>query len=382
MMKTSQILKQAWHNVVNYRALWLFGMALALFTASLGTAWIFGPSEDEGQEWQGITIQRRDDETFLQAWDRAWNAESARFNRELRDIFEPWDIEPNVDLEKLMYTMVAVAVSFAILAAAVRYMSRVALIRMVDCHQQTGEKQTVRQGLRFAWSHQGWQLFMIELLANLAGIAASLLLMALVFGPLPLWVDLGETTAIAAGILTAALFFIAVFAIVMASLAITLIKLLARRVCVLEELGVAASLNRGYRLVRQHFRELLPVGLVGLAVNLSWPAVVGCFLILLFGIGVLVGGLPALVVGKLMELASAGETAVFVALGLGLLLLGAILTAPLIWLDGMRQVFLSSLWTLTFREVQGMASVEGENTASQARPETSAIPQGASGQPA
>jgi hypothetical protein len=242
-----------------------------------------------------------------------------------------------------------------------RYMSRVALIRMVDQYQETGEKATIRQGLRFAWSSKAWKLFLIELLANLAGIAASLLLMALVFSPLPLWVDLSEGLAIAAGILTAALFFIAVFAIVMMSLAITLIKLFARRACALEDMGVAASLLRGYRTVKKHFRELLPVGLVGLGVNLSWPAVVLCFLILLFGVGVLVGGLPALLVGKLMESAAAGETAVFVSLGLGLLLLGAVLTAPLIWLDGLRQVYLSSIWTLTYRQIQGKTSVEEES---------------------
>ena len=42
-MNTSRILKQAWHNVVNYRALWLFGMVLGLFMASIGTAWITLP---------------------------------------------------------------------------------------------------------------------------------------------------------------------------------------------------------------------------------------------------------------------------------------------------------------------------------------------------
>lgn len=376
-MKTSQIIKQAWHNVVNYRALWLFGMILALFTASLGTAWITGAPDQDGQEWQGVTIQPRDNETFRQAWNRAWDTESAHFNRELREALEPWNIKPSVDLEKMLYTTLAVMIGLAILAAAMRYMSRVALIRMVNQQQETGEKATIRQGLRFAWSGKAWKLFLIELLANLAGIATSLLLMALVFSPLPLWIDLSEGLAIAAGILTAALFFIAVFAIVMGSLAITLIKLFARRACVLEDMGVAASLIRGYRLVKKHFRELLPVGLVGLGVNLSWPAVVLCFMILLFGVGVLVGGLPALLVGKLMESAAAGETAVFVALGLGLLLLGAVLTAPLIWLDGMRQVFLSSLWTLTYREVPGMATVERENAAVEPPLETLAIPQGA-----
>ena len=89
-MKTSQILNQAWHNVLHYRTLWLFGMVLALVTASWGSAWMLSPQDDDLQVERGITIQPRADETFWQAWDRTWDEESARFNRDLREIFAPW----------------------------------------------------------------------------------------------------------------------------------------------------------------------------------------------------------------------------------------------------------------------------------------------------
>ena len=382
-MRTTEILKQAWQNVRQYRALWLFGIVLALVTASWGSAFFVSPDDGEIEYDRGITIQREDNETFRQAWKRAWkqafDEENVRLNRALEELLEPWNVQTNVDLEKVLITGAAVIVSLWILAAALRYMSRVALIRMVDHQDETGEKQSVRQGLKLAWSRSAWQLFFIELLANLVGIAAVTLVFVLIFSPLPLWVDGSEEIVFAGSIITGALFFIAIFATIMASMAITLVKLFARRACALEGLGVAASLHRGYKMVRRHFRELLPMGLVGLAINLSWPTVVGCFLILLFGVGILLGGLPALAAGKLIALASAGDTAIFVALGLGLLILGAVLAAPLVWLDGMRQVFLSSIWTLSFRELREMESTADESATVQPRPRAQVIAQNASG---
>jgi hypothetical protein len=230
----------------------------------------------------------------------------------------------------------------------------IALFRLVDEYAASGEQHTVRDGLRLGWSRTAWRLFFIELLINLVAAAAGLLLFALIFAPLPLWVEGEETTIWVGAILTAGLFFLAIFLVIVGAMGVALVKFMARRACALEGLGVTASVYRGYTLVRQNLRKLLPLGLVMLGVNVGWPALMVVLGVLLFGVGVLVGGLPGLVVGGLASLAAAGETAIIVGVVIGVVILFLVLIAPLMLLDGMREAFLSSMWTFAYRALCDM----------------------------
>jgi hypothetical protein len=254
------------------------------------------------------------------------------------------DVEIESDIVALFTWLASISAALTVAGRVARYLSEAALIRMVAAQG----RQTVRQGFQLAWSRAAWRLFFIELLINLLAAAAGILLFALIFSPLPWWVKGSETTVLIGAILTGGLFFLAIFLILLFSMGISVLKLLSRRACVLEDLNVTASVYRGYALLRGNLKELLPVGLVMLGVNLAWPALIGALLLLLFGLGVLLGGLPALLIGSL-GLASAGRGLVFLVIAIGAIILILILAAPLVWLDGMRQVFLSSLWTLTYR---------------------------------
>jgi hypothetical protein len=244
----------------------------------------------------GITIQPRDGEDF---WDAVERTVGAAF----------------------LVTLAAIFVAFSLIRLVGRYLSRTALIRMVDRHQATGQRQSVRQGFRGGWSRQTWQLFFIELFINAVTLAVILLLFALVFGPLPLWVDGAEGTIFALSILTAAFFFLAIFLVILAGVLASIVKRFARRVCVIEEAGITASVCGGYRLARQNLKEMMPLVVVMVAINLSWPIVAGVSVLLLFGAGLLVGGLPGLITGNLLALLTTGSAPVVVGAVLGGLIL-------------------------------------------------------------
>ena len=114
---------------------------------------------------------------------------------------------------------------------------------------------------------------------------------------------------------------------------------------------MTASVYRGYSLVRGNLRQLVLPALVMLAINFGWPVLVVVLVLVLLGIGIVVGGLPAVLINWLAGMAAGETTAVVIAVSFGLLLLILVLVAPLVWLDGLRQVFLSSMWTLTYREL-------------------------------
>lgn len=378
-MNQTSILKTAWTNVVHYRALWLFGILLALATFSAGSALTWTPDRDSDLPHRGVSVQRRDDETLWEAIDRTYQAEIDRANRELDQLFAELNIGIRSDIVAFFYTLLGISLSLYLARLVFRYLSRTALIRMVDQHQETGQKATVRQGFRLGWSRQTWQLYFIELLVNLVVIAAGLLLFALIFGPLPLWVGGGEGAIFTFSILTAGLFFLGIFLVIVACVLAKLVKLFARRACVLEKTGVTASIHQACSLVRQNLKEMMPLVMVMVGLDLSWPFLAGVLLILLFGVGVIMGGLPGLLTGNLLTLLSTGATPVVVGAVLGGLILVAVLVAPLVWLDGMRQVFLSSMWTLTYRQLRQREADLREISPERPTTEPAPFPQGAAG---
>ena len=84
-MNYSQILRQAWQNLLNYRALWVFGIILALVTVSWETAALFD-RDDQGQV-SGINITRRANETFGEAVERAFRYKRYQIERDIEDFF-------------------------------------------------------------------------------------------------------------------------------------------------------------------------------------------------------------------------------------------------------------------------------------------------------
>jgi hypothetical protein len=349
-MNHTGIIKRAWRTLLRYRTLWLFGFVLAMTTFSWSTLAIMSRASDEDVSDAGIEITRRPGETFAEAIERSLKEELESGQDELDRLLEELlGISVAYDLSALLVLVAAIIVAFYLVGRIARYLAETALIRLVDDYAGTGVQHTVRHGLRLAWSRTAWRLFFIELLINLVAAAAGLLLFALIFAPLPLWVEGEETTIWIGAIVTAGLFFLAVFLVILWAMGVALVKLMARRACALEGLGVTGAVYRGYTLVRQNLRKLLPLGLVTLGVNVGWPVLIGLLLVLLFGVGVLLGGLPALLVGSIASRVAAGETAIVLAAIIGAIILLLVLIAPLLLLGGMREVFISSMWTLTYR---------------------------------
>jgi hypothetical protein len=127
---------------------------------------------------------------------------------------------------------------------------------------------------------------------------------------------------------------------------------------VLEGRGVIDSLRRGFAVVRKHFGKVIPVGLVNLGVSLAWPLLVAPVGALLAGVGLLLGGTAALLVGVLARLFLEGAAPWVLAGVVGIPIFILTLAVPLAFLGGLREVFLSSTWTLTYRELLALESTE------------------------
>jgi hypothetical protein len=363
-MDYTKVLKQAWHIMRNYRAVWIFGIILALTTVSWGTAvWL----RDGGENSDAVLIRWEISARNQQWVERNFGIQPPQtFTLTQADLQERGIFVLQEDLqERVARRLPAIAMGFAavsivliIVVAAARYGAEAALIKMVDDYEETGRACTVRQGLRLGRSIEAWRLFCIDLVV----FPVLVLLTSLLFGPALIPVSLllsGNPPAVLVGaILALGLVFLAVAVIIIAWAAGPLWVRLARRACALDGLGVIDSLRQGYSIMRQQAKEVAPVWLAMVGVELTYPFLIAPVAIALMGAGIVSGGLITLLVGSLARQVMALATAWMLAGALGLTIFILVLTVPLAILGGLKEVFQSSTWTLAYRELRAVESLQ------------------------
>jgi hypothetical protein len=338
-----KVLKRAWETTWRYRALWVFGIILALTTAGGG----FGGGGGGG------------DGRF-----------QYHLNGEDLFRFQRGEILPS----EVMSTLIAIGVGLAcmiviliIVAAIARYVAETALIRMVDDHEATGEQCSVRQGFRMGWSRTAWRLFLIKLLIGLPTALAFILLFALTAAPLLLWATKSKALGIIGTVATIGLFFLILFLAIVVSAVLSLLRKFFWRACALEELGVIESIRQGFGVVRQHLKDVVIMWLIMIGVRIGWTIAIIAMtivllpaIILLIIVGGVLGGLPALLVGGLASLFFEGAIPWILAGVIGIPIFILVVAVPWLFLGGLMEVFKSSTWTLTYRELRALESLEPE----------------------
>jgi hypothetical protein len=388
-MQYTQVLKQAWHTAWRYRALWVLGIILALTTTSLSAPLWYGRHDDRSSGGRLVYVLPNDSRIVIpggpenksegdgdvilnykhQADDWPFRQGDTVVSYNPPDEFSvavvSTDRGGDLDLETLeiqpwtVGTALALGIGLISLLALLfvvsriaRYVAETALIRLVDEYQEAGERRGVWQGVKMGWSRSAWRLFLIDLLVDIVGVLASLLLFAVILAPLPLWVRGGEGVIFTFAFLTGSLFFLAIALVIVGSTALSLLKRFARRASALDGLGALAAIGRGYRIVRGHLKDAGLTWLITVAVRWGWRLALVPVVLGLVGVALLAGSLPALLTGGLTSLVTSGDLPVFLALGVGIPIFIVVLVAPLALLGGLREVFLSALWTLAYRELR------------------------------
>ena len=315
-MNHTKVLKRAWHIVWNYRALWVFGFILSLATGGRGSS-----SGRVANNWDQYSTDR---------------------------------IPPEV-----VSTLIAIGIGLAclivlliIVAAIARYVAETALIRMVDDHEETGQKRSVRQGFRMGWSRAAWRLFLIDLLIGLPVAAAFILLFLLAAAPLLLWATESKAAGALGTATTVGLGLLVVLAAIVVAAILSVLKPFFRRVCVLQQMGVVESIRQGYAMVRQNLKDVVLMWLITVGLRIGWAILMIPVVLLLLVVSGVLGGALALLAGGLTGLAFEGAAPWIMGGVVGIPVFLLVLAAPLAFLGGLFEVFLSSTWTLTYRELR------------------------------
>jgi hypothetical protein len=332
-MDYTRALRGAWKTVWRDRALWAFGVILTLTTGG-GT---------------------RGGQRIFRQGDLNWASRSHI------------DLIPELPVNTLIAVGAGLACAIILLAIAAtvaRYVAETALIRMVDDRETSGHRRTVRQGLRMGWSRSALRVFLIDLVTILPVVLAFMLLFLLAAAPMLVWTSLGlriAGTGAARPIITVATIVLGLLVLLLAIIAGVILSVLThffRRVCVLERAGVVESIRRGYSLARHRLKDVVIMWAIMLGLGIGWMLLMVPVVLLLVIIGAALGGLPALGVGLLSRMV-AGQTMSWVLAGVvGIPIFILTMAAPLTFLGGLWEVLKSSVWTLTYRQLGALESLE------------------------
>jgi hypothetical protein len=362
-MEYGKVFKRSWQTVWRYRTLWLFGALLALTTS--GGLLIYGNHLDRS-DLNGVAVKISKESTIYLPGEGV--------SIDLTAPGRPLILVDGKELERLiewptgaeargvwavLIAVGAVLATMIVLGIIARYVAEAALIRMVSEAEGTGEKVGVRRGLRLGFSRTAWRLFLIDLAIKLPVALAFLVLSALVLSPLLLWTSGSTAAGVIGTLFTTGLFFLMIVVALAVSLVLSPLVQVARRACGVEGLGVGASIRRGFATLRHHLQPVAVVWLSWLGVRLAWTLAALPILILISPVllvslmgGIVAGGLPAVAVGGLLSLFLESPFSWIVGVVVGLPIFVLVTLAPMFFLEGLVEVFKSSTWTLTYRELR------------------------------
>lgn len=396
-MHYSEVLKGSWSILWRYRLLWVFGFIIALTTlpflqiADLNDSWQkdqgtiihtgdgnftfpgLDATVDVSSKNGTVIITPRDGRqpTIIHMKD-GWQVElSPGAKRDLADLLALVNHEiPSEVTEILIGTAIiiaAVVLGAILIAALLRYPAEVALIRGVDHHAKTGEKATFRQLLRLGWSRAAWRFFLIDLIVRLPLFIFFAALFVATLVPLVLAIRDDARNWLFGLVTSATLFLVLLIAVALTSLVLSLLMQFFRRAAALEDLGPFAAIGRGLSLVIHHLKDVVIMALAMLGATIGWSIAVIPLIILLVPViitMVVAGSLAAAVVlfpaAALANLVLSDALAWILASVLALAVFIPIVVAPFTFLGGLLEVFRSSTWTLTYRELRALEGLEPE----------------------
>lgn len=364
-MDYTSILKRAWHILWSYRALWIFGFVLAITAASAsggGSSYSFGSSDFEGRPITEIAPEefRQEIEEGLEDFGR----ELERGIEDLDDFFGEGVRSTTVDdIITILVVMLIFFLVLFIIGRIARYVADAAMIKMVDHFEETGERLTVRQGFRLGWSKTAWRLFLINLIVDLPAVIVMGFLFILAFAPLFLW-GTGVTSVGVVGTVGAiGLFFLWVLVVIVVSVILNLLKQFFRRACAIEGLGVIDSIRRGYQVFRANLKDVGVMWLIMAGISIAYPLVIFPVGLAVFVLAIAIGGGVFLVLAGLGSLVASGVTPWIIAGLIAFPIFLLTMMIPLGFVGGLKETFVSSTWTLTYREVAAFERLDPDRLA-------------------
>ncbi len=325
-----RIIRRAFEIVRSYRVLWIFGFLIALTSAG---------GSNPNPEYQFNQQDFRGNFPLGFSW---------------HDLPQGWQngiIGIGIGAICLLLLL---AVAFTI----VRYVAETSAIRIVDRYESTGEKVSFREGWRLGWSRAAFRMWLVDLVFGLGVMVVFLAMLAVAAAPFLVWTTGNNLVRVLGTVTGSGLVLLVILLLILVSTVLSLLGHFFHRAIALEDLGVFDGIRRGWAIVRRRPGDVIILGLILFGLGLVFAIVmipVGLALLVVAG---LAGGLPGLLAGFVTNFFAQGPTSWIVGLAVGIPIFFLILSVPMAFLGGLMQAFTSSSWTLAYREMVALETIQ------------------------
>ncbi|PWH12101.1 MAG: hypothetical protein DDG60_14975 [Anaerolineae bacterium] len=366
MLDFQKILVRAWQILWNYRALWVFGFILALASGGGGGGGNnYSARENSNQFFSGEGLEQFQGKTP----GELFNAMVQMLGQALRHLQERFPVEFQMGIAAIVFAFLVFSL-FGLALTILRYVAEAATIRMVDEYEQSGLKVGFWQGWRYGWSRAAWRLFLLDVLVHL-----PLLVMFTVIGLVIWWILSAALSGVRASLATAliagiGLVFVTAVVIIVLVTVLRLVRDLAWRSIVLENLTVLDAFRQALTLGKRQWKNVGLMWLMMIGIGIVWTLLFFIIVFPLLAVSILTG-LLGLLTALIPGLLTAGVAALFsvpdywpwiFAAIIGLPIFIVIWLAPIFLVDGWAKIYASSVWTLTYRELKALEALKSDLT--------------------
>jgi hypothetical protein len=357
MINIGKILKRAWHILWNYKVLWIFGILLVITGG--GGAGSNGGSSNTGYQFNG--------NNGFQGITSSTNPAVQEFTQWFQQYIVPLVSHTEQHIATFIWLGVGLLLFILIVgvvSALIRYPSETAVIRMVDEYEKTGAKVGFKQGWKLGWNQRAFRLWVIDLVVSLPVI----LLLALL-GGLGLLVYFsvknGSQAGIAIGVIVGiGCAFLFIFAFIILMVLLNLLRQFFARAAALENTRIGESFRYGWAMFKRNWKSagLMWLVMLGIGIGFGIAGLIVFFLLIpaylvLVVPAAIVGAIPGLVVFGITSIFASGPLAWILGILAALPFFLLVVFAPLALVSGWFQIYASSVWTLTYREMKALESV-------------------------
>jgi len=343
-MNYMKILSRAWHILWNYKTLWIFGIILALTSASGGGSGGRGNvnySGNGGGSSSSLPLPFNLDDEF------------DHFAEGFKGFFfdNGWQQHEQAVIG-IIIALVCLLIVISILFTIAHYVSQVSLIRMVDHYEETDEKMSWKKGLRMGWSRSAWRLFLINLVITIPVVVGLLILFGCAALPVLFSVIAGNDPSIPGIVATIGLAFLAVFVMIVVVVLLSFVLEPIYRVCVLQDLGVFPAIREGFTLIRKNLLDVFLMWLILVGIQIGFFIVMIPIVLFLIILGLITGGAVGVGIYFIIYALASTEAGWVAAAIVGGLIFILILSIPSLFANGLLETYRSSVWTLAYRELK------------------------------
>jgi hypothetical protein len=356
MIDIGKILKRAWQILWSYRVLWIFAILLVLFGGSSGAgnsgfSYQFNRNNYNGNNGNNPyygPLLRQPNDWVIQNINPLFD----NFNEHIGTWI--W-----IGVGFVLFILVMIAIT-----ALIRYPAETAVYRMVDEYEQSGTKMKFSQGWKLGWNRRAFRIWVIDLVLGLPAFLFILMLIGLGVG-IYYSVASGSVPGGVVGVVVGSgLTVLLVLAFILGMTFLGLLRQFFVRTAALENAGIGDSFQRGWTLFKANWKSALLIWLVmlGLGIGFGIAGIILFFLlipvfILLILPGLLVAAIPGLLVFGIASIFAHPILAGILGALVALPFFFTVMFAPLTLVNAWYLLFVSNVWTLTYREMKAMENL-------------------------